>query len=83
MTKRFSQLLEEMTPQERAEVETFVAFVIARRNLRKPQMLTDDIPTPELMRLVEDAGRFDWLEAEEENVYSMKDGEGVQWPSES
>ncbi len=83
MMKRLSRLLETMTPQERAEVETFVAFVIARRNVQRPQMLTDDIPTPEMMRLIEEGGSFDWLEAEEEHVYSIEDGEVVQWPSES
>ena len=31
ITKKLSQLLENMTLQERAEVETFAAFVIARR----------------------------------------------------
>ncbi len=83
MTKRFTQLLAKMTPQERTEVETFAAFVIARRKLWKPQVLTDDILTRELTRLVETSGSFDWLEAEEEDVYSMEDGEAVQWPSES
>jgi len=83
MTKRFLQLLEEMTPQEQAEVECFAAFVITRRKLQKPQVLTDDIPTRELMRLVEDSGGFDWLDAEEEDVYSLEHGDEAEWPSES
>ena len=83
MTKRFFQLLEEMTPEEQAEVEYFAAFVIARRKLGQLQVLTDDIPAEELMRLIEDSGSFNWLDAEEEDVYSMDDGETVEWPSES
>jgi len=83
MTKRFSQLLEKMTLQEQAEVEIFAAFVIASRKFRKPQVLTDDISTQEMMRLIDGSGSFDWLDAEEEDVYSIEDGEAVQWPSES
>lgn len=49
----------------------------------KPQMLTDDISTQDLMRLVERSGSFDWLEAEEEDIYSLNDGETVQWPDEN
>ena len=71
---RLSQLLEEMTPQEQTEVETFAAFVVARRKLQNPQILSDDISVHELMKLVEDSGSFDWLSAEEEDVYSIKDG---------
>ncbi len=82
MTNRLFQLLEKMTSQEQAEVETFAAFIIAHRKLREPQVLTDDISTQELMRLVENSGSFDWLNAEEENIYSMEDGEAVQWPTE-
>ena len=83
MTRRFSQLLEKMTPQEQTEIEIFAAFVIASRKFRQQQVLTDDISTQELMRLVGGAGSFDWLGAEEEDVYSIEDGEAVQWPNES
>lgn len=72
ISKRISQLLENMTPQERAEVETFAAFVIARRKLKKPSFLTDDIPTQELMQLVMESGSFDWLDVKEEDVYSIE-----------
>jgi hypothetical protein len=77
------RLLENMTPQERGEVETFAAFVIARRKLQGYRVLSDEIPTQELMKLVMEAGSFNWLDAEEENVYSIRDGEEVQWPTPS
>jgi hypothetical protein len=83
ISKRLSELLENMTPQGRAEVETFAAFVIARRKLRNLSVLTDDIPTQELMQLVMESGSFDWLDAKEEDVYSVEDGEAVKWLSES
>lgn len=83
MSDRLSQLIKNMTPQERAEVETFAAFVIARRKLQKLQIITDDIPTQELVQLVMESGSFNWLSAEEEDVYSIEDGEAVQWPSAS
>ncbi len=83
ISKKLSQLLENMTPQERAEVETFVAFVITRRKLRNLSVLTDDIPSQELMHLVMESGSFDWLDSKEEDVYSIEDGDGVKWPSES
>ena len=82
ISKRLSQLLENMAPQERAEVETFVAFVIARRKLQHLSVLTDDIPSQELMQLVMESGSFDWLDSKEEEVYSIEDGEGVKWSSE-
>ena len=82
MSPKLAQLLEEMTPQERAEVEVFAAFVIARRHLQQPQLLTDDISVQELTELVATSGSFDWLNAEEEDIYSLEDGEAVQWPSQ-
>jgi hypothetical protein len=82
MSPKLAQLLEEMTPQERAEVEVFAAFVIVRRHLQQPQLLTDDISVQELTELVATSGSFDWLTAEEEDIYSLEDGEAVQWPSQ-
>jgi len=81
ISKKLSELLENMTPKERAEVETFVAFVIARRELQHLPVLTDDIPTQELMQLVMESGSFEWLDAKEEDVYSIEDGEAVKWLS--
>ena len=43
MSQRLPQLLEELTPQERAEVETFAAFVLARRKLQQPQLQIEEI----------------------------------------
>ena len=77
------RLLENMTPRERSEVETFAAFVIARRKLQSYRVLSDEIPTQELMKLVMEAGSFNWLDAEEENIYSIRDGEEAQWPTPS
>jgi hypothetical protein len=81
MSPRLTQLLEEMTPQEQAEVEALAAFVIVRRHLQQPQLLTDDISVQELTELVAASGSFDWLSVEEEDIYSIEDGEAVQWPS--
>jgi len=83
MSPRLTQLLAEMTPQEQTEVEAFAAFVIVRRHLQQPQLLTDDISVQELTELVAASGSFDWLNAEEEDIYSLEDGEAVQWPSPS
>ena len=83
MTDKLSQLLENMTPLEQTEVETFAAFVIVRRTLQKTQFLTDDISTQELLQLVTGSGSFDWLNAKEEDIYSIKDGEAVGWPNAS
>ncbi|MBU0512735.1 MAG: hypothetical protein KKD28_07335 [Chloroflexi bacterium] len=81
LTARLSQLYTHMTSQEQAEVETFAAFVVARRNLQQQKIMTNEIPTQELMQLVMAAGSFDWLSADEEDVYSPDDGEAVQWPA--
>jgi hypothetical protein len=83
MSSKLMQLLEVMTPQERAEVEAFAAFVMVRRHIQQPQLLSDDISVQELTELVAAAGSFNWLNAEEEDIYSVEDGESVQWPSPS
>ena len=83
ISKKLSQLLENMTPQERAELETFAAFMITRRKLQHLSVLTDDVPTQELMQLVMESGSFDWLDSKEEDVYSIEDGEAVKWLSKS
>lgn len=76
---KMSQLLDKMTPQERAEVEAFAAFVIARRSLQQTQFLTDDVSIQELMQLILQSGGFDWLNDKDEDVYSIADGEEVIW----
>ena len=81
MSPRFTKLLEEMTPQEQIELEAFAAFLIVRRRLRQTQFLTDDISVRELTELVAASGSFDWLDAEDEDIYSLADGEPVRWPS--
>jgi len=80
MKAGLSKLLEGLTPAEQTEVETFAAFLLARRRLKKHKVSTDDVSTEELMQLVMDAGGFDWLDAPEEDVYSAADGNPVQWP---
>ncbi len=83
MKGRLAKLLEELTPEEQSEVETFAMFIFARRGLSRFRLLTDDISPEELTRLVEDSGSFDWLNAPEEDFYSAEDGRAVQWPSRS
>ena len=81
MSPRLTQLLAEMTPQEQTEVEAFATFIVVRRQLQQPRLLTDDISVQELTELVAASGSFDWLNAEEEDLYSLADGEAVQCPS--
>ncbi len=80
MKAGLSKLLQSLTLAEQAEVETFAAFLLARRKLKKVQVSTDDVSTEELLQLVTDAGGFEWLDAPEEDVYSATDGDAVQWP---
>jgi hypothetical protein len=83
MIENLKTLLEKMTVEERAEVETFAAYLLVRRKLKDSQLLTDDVSLEELMRLVERGRSFDWLDAEAENVYSIKDGDPVKWPKKT
>ncbi len=80
MKAGLSKLLESLTPAEQAEVETFAAFLLARRKLKKAHVFTDDVSTQELLQLVINAAGFEWLDAPEEDVYSAADGDAVQWP---
>lgn len=73
------QLLDKMTDQERTEIEAFAAFILMRRKLQRTQVLTDDIAVQELMELVLHGGGFDWLRSEDEDIYSIEDGEVVTW----
>ena len=79
MNDRLIQLLQRLTPEEEAEVETLAAAIVARRDSQNPQLQSDDISPEELVQLVVDSGGFDWLEASEEDVYSLSDGRAVQW----
>jgi len=83
VSKKLTKLLDNMVPRERADVETFAAFVVARRSLRNFSVLTDEISTQELMRRVMESGSFDWLGASCEDVYSSEGGEAVKWLSDS
>ena len=83
MASAVLSLLQKMTPEEQTEVETFAAFLLVRRNLKKVQVLTDDISIQEMTRLVERAGTFEWLSSDEEDVYSFDEGDEAQWESES
>ena len=79
MKAGLANLLNSLTPAEQAEVETFAAFLLARRKLKNVQVSTDDVSTEELLQLVADSGGFAWLDAPEEDVYSAADGDAVQW----
>ena len=80
MKAGLSKLLENLTPAEQAEVETFAAFLLSRRKLKNVKVLTDDASTEEILQLVTDARGFEWLDVPEEDVYSAADGDAVQWP---
>lgn len=82
MSNNVLELFERMTPEEQAEVETFAAFVIARRKMNRMRVLSDDIPTAELVKLVADGGSFDWLESDEQDGYSLDDGDEIEWERE-
>ena len=79
MNNRFAQLLKRLTPEEETEVETFTAAVLARRAGQEPPIQTDDISSEELIQLATDSGSFDWLDAPEEDIYTLTDGKAVQW----
>ncbi len=81
MTAKVIDLLEKMTPAEQSEVASFAVFVIARRKLQKTQILTNDIPADDLLKLAESSGSFDWLASEKEDVYTLNDGEEAGWAS--
>ncbi len=83
MSDRLKDLLERLTPQEQAELEAFAAFLVARRSLQAPQLLTDDISSEELMNLVASSGAFDWLADKGEELYTLADGEAAAWPTPS
>ena len=79
MTKTLANLLNEMTFQEQKKVETFAAFIISQRHSDKDYLVSNDVPINELIDVVSDSGSFNWLNNDEENIYSLNDGENVQW----
>lgn len=80
MAYKLDRLLAQMTRSEQAQVEAFAAFIVVRRQLQGARLVSDDIPVRELTALVAASGSFDWLDADEEDIYSIEDGETVQWP---
>jgi hypothetical protein len=54
--------------------------LIVHRQFKQSQIIEDDISVRELTELVVTSGSFDWLDREEEDIYSLKDGEAMQWP---
>ena len=80
MSSKLDRILAQMTRSEQAQVEAFAAFIVVRRQLQRARLVSDDIPAGELTALVAASGSFDWLDADEEDVYSVDDGESVQWP---
>jgi hypothetical protein len=81
ISPRLKEMWQALTFEEKNELETFAAFLLTRRGLKQDQLVTDDISTKELMRLVMAGGSFDWLDDPREDVYSEKDGEEIEWPS--
>ena len=79
MNDKLIQLLQRLTPEEEVEVEALAAAIVARRDSENSQLQSDDISPEELAQLVVDSGGFDWLEAAEEDGYSLADGRAVQW----
>jgi len=77
MSDNFRAVLEKMTTEEQAEVETFAEYLLMRRKARKTYVLTDDVSSQELLKIADRAGSFDWLKAAEEDVYSIHDGDEV------
>ena len=77
MTKALGNLINKMTFQERKEVETFAAFIISRRKLDKNYFINNDIPINELIEVVSESGSFNWLNNDEEDIYSINDGEEI------
>ncbi len=79
MTKQLLQTMEKLTPQELSELEMFAMFLLAKRNLKIAEYLTDEISTQELTKLVEASAGFDWLSSSKEDAYSIDDGKAVEW----
>ncbi|KPA16595.1 hypothetical protein MHK_003184 [Candidatus Magnetomorum sp. HK-1] len=80
MTKTLRHLINKMTLQEKKEVETFAAFIITRRKLEKNYLVADDVPINELIEVISGSGGFHWLKADDEDIYSIDDGEEIEWP---
>ncbi len=82
MTDKLAHLIDQMTVEEQAELETFAAFLLVRRNWREPELLTEEISSVDLARLAQVGGAFDWL-ADEPDMYSLEEGDDVEWPANS
>jgi len=81
ISPRLHEMWQALSYDEKNEVETFTAFLLTRRSLKQHQLVTDDISTRELMRLVMAGGSFGWLDDPREDVYSNQEGEEIEWPN--
>lgn len=82
MTKSLEKLLLVLSPEEQQELEKFGVYLLLRRKITTEQVVTDEISSDELTQLAMRGGAFDWLE-NEPDIYSIRDGEPVQWPKKS
>jgi Mlc titration factor MtfA (ptsG expression regulator) len=78
-SSNLAQRLATLSPQEQARLEAAVAKVLLAQ--RQPSRIpSDDLSAWEWTKLVATSGSFDWLAAEAEDVYTVTDGQPVQWP---
>ena len=79
MTKALEKLVSALSSDEQIELERFATYLLLRRKISAEQISTDDISSAELMQLAQHGGGFDWL-TDEPDIYTIDDGEPVQWP---
>ncbi len=79
MAKPLENLLSTLSQEEQLELKKFAAYLLLRRKFSAEQVLTNDISSAELAQFNAHGGGFDWLAGEPE-IYSLDDGEPVQWP---
>ena len=68
MNGRLSKLLERLTSEEWAEMETFAMFILARRSLYKVQFPTDSLSAEELVRLLKSLGESEAPERQRQST---------------
>jgi len=79
MSTLLSERINYLSESEISELEKFTEFLLFRRSSENNKSIDDDIPTTEIAKLISLSEGFNWLEAPEEDIYSLNDGVPVQW----
>lgn len=79
MSAELRSEIEKLSVEALAEMEAFIAHMMAKKKSTAVHVAYDDISAQELMKVADASGSFDWLASPDEDRYSINEGVPVEW----